>query len=180
MVKTLQFWGVFNCRGEDSMGIGKVAGDTAFVPVAYKHKPYRNPFFSCFNADGIEDVSRSAERNQLSKLFEIIFSSLVEIELFVIFQHANHIKPFLLDFANKGLICKPCVHKDIACLYSCIQGIANKLQCSFRFLKHCILAGFVAVTPFIYGCICLCDPFLRICRSHHIETYRNIAVAISP
>ena len=29
MVKTLQFWGVFNCRGEDSMGIGKVAGDTA-------------------------------------------------------------------------------------------------------------------------------------------------------
>ena len=29
MVRTLRFWGVFSYIGEDTMGIGKVAGDTA-------------------------------------------------------------------------------------------------------------------------------------------------------
>lgn len=29
MVRTLRFWGVFSYIGEDFMGIGKVAGDTA-------------------------------------------------------------------------------------------------------------------------------------------------------
>ena len=49
MVKTLQFWGVFNCRGEDSMGIGKVAGDTALELITQTSHP-KLGHKACINA----------------------------------------------------------------------------------------------------------------------------------
>ena len=49
MVKTLEFWGVFNCRGEGAMGIGKVAGDTALELITQTSHP-KLGHKACINA----------------------------------------------------------------------------------------------------------------------------------
>lgn len=135
--------------------------------------------FRCYR-DGAEYIPCLVECDQLTEGFEVVEPAPVTLELFVVLQHSDHVQAFTENVMDKGLICEPCIHQDIAGLYPGFQHVVDHCHGGIRLMADRFLAALIAAfAPVDSGCSPH-DMLRGICGCHHVERSGNKAVAVRP